>query len=93
MSDSKKEQARRHVDRLRAFYQQLTSYVVINIVLVIINLISNPHHLWFYWITLFWGIALALQALRIFGPGGRYNSQWEEKKIKEYMDSHKDDKE
>lgn len=91
MSDHKKDEARRHVERLRGFYQQLTSYVVINILLIIVNFISNPHHLWFYWITLFWGVALGLQALRIFGPGGRYNQQWEEKKIKEYMDSQKDD--
>lgn len=91
MPANKKEEARRYVDRLRGFYQQLTSYVVINAMLAIINLISNPHHLWFYWVSLFWGVALIIQAIQLYGPGGKHNSSWEAKKMKEYMDKHQDE--
>ncbi len=85
------EQAiRRHVRQLKTFYQHLTTYVIVNIILIIINLVTDPHHLWFYWVLLFWGIALLSQAIRLFGPGRKFNKDWEEKKVQEYMKKHQD---
>lgn len=78
-----KEQAR----KLRGFYSHLATYVVLNIVLAIVNLVVSPGDLWFYWITIFWGIGLVFHALDVFTIQGRFlGSEWEERKAKEIMD-------
>ncbi len=80
-----KQEATAYVKDLKKFYKQLTTYVIVNIVLLIVNLVTNPHQLWFYWVTLFWGIGIAMYTIKLFGPARKLNKTWEEKKIKEYM--------
>lgn len=42
-------EARRQVGRLRAFYQHLLVFAVVNCGLVVINLLASPARLWFSW--------------------------------------------
>ena len=87
MNDEKYEKAKKRVEDLKKFYSNLTSYVVINIILIIINLVTSPGSLWFYWVTIFWGLAILLHASKVFVLKGRFlGEEWEEKKIKEIMD-------
>ena len=93
MSDEKYEEAKRRVKELRDFYRNLLTYVVVNIVLIIINLITSPGTLWFYWVTVFWGIAILLHASKVFIIKGKYlGKEWEERKIKEIMEKKSDSK-
>lgn len=64
----KEQAAHEHVHALKGFYQHLMTYLVVNVVLIIINLVTDPHNLWFYWVLIFWGIGVASQAVRVFGP-------------------------
>jgi hypothetical protein len=48
MHDEKYEKAKKRVEELKKFYGNLVTYVVINIVLIIINLVTSPGKLWFY---------------------------------------------
>lgn len=89
MSENKREEARKHVGRLKAFYHGLIMYVIVNIGLIILNLLTDPKELWFYWVSLFWGIGLIIQAATIWGPGAGMSHDWEEKKIKQFMDKNK----
>ena len=75
--------AKERVETLRGFYIHLTVYVIVNLDLIFINMITSPETLWFIWPLMGWGIALVLRALRVFvgSPG----SSWEEKKIAELM--------
>lgn len=86
----KEHEARQHVRALKGFYQHLTTYLIVNIVLIIVNLVTDPHNLWFYWVLIFWGIGVASQGIRLFGPNRKFNKDWEDKKVKEYLDKHKD---
>ena len=87
MNDEKYEKAKKRVEELRKFYGNLVTYAVINVILIIINLVTSPGSLWFYWVTIFWGIAILLHASRVFIFKGRFlGEQWEEKKIKEIME-------
>jgi len=87
MNDAKYEKAKKRVEELRKFYGNLVTYAVINVVLIIINLVTSPGSLWFYWVTIFWGIAILLHASRVFILKGRFlGEEWEEKKIKEIME-------
>lgn len=87
MDNEKYEKAKERVEELKKFYSNLATYVVINIILIIINLLTNPGKLWFYWVTVFWGIAILLHASRVFVLKGRFfGKEWERKKIKEIME-------
>ncbi len=83
MDEEKYKRAKARVEELRKFYAHLISYIVVNIVLVAINLVTSPNQLWFYWVTAFWGIGLIWHAIRVFGKFGK---EREEKKIEEIME-------
>ena len=80
------KRAKKRVGELRGFYEHLIAYVVVNIMLVIINLVTSPDTLWFYWVTLFWGIWIIGHAISVYGKLGK---NWEDKKIKEIMEKEK----
>lgn len=87
MNDERYEEAKRRVKELKDFYRNLMTYVAVNILLIVINLITSPDKLWFFWVTIFWGIGIVLHASRVFILKGKFLGQeWEEKKIKEIME-------
>ena len=86
MDDEKYKKAKKRVEELKKFYGNLVTYCVINIMLIIINLVTNPDKLWFYWVTIFWGLGILLHASKVFILKGKFLGQeWEEKKIKQIM--------
>ncbi|MBW1643143.1 MAG: 2TM domain-containing protein [Deltaproteobacteria bacterium] len=86
MNDEKYKEAKKRVRELKDFYRNLLTYVGVNILLIIINLLTSPGSLWFYWVTIFWGIAIVLHASKVFILKGKFlGKEWEEKKIKEII--------
>jgi len=77
------DEAKKRVSEIKEFYQHLATYVVINGMLVVINLLTSPQYFWFVWPLLGWGIGVALHALSVFG--GVWGKDWEERKINEIM--------
>jgi hypothetical protein len=49
----------------RAFYRHVMIYVVVNVLLVAVNLLKDPSHLWFQWGMLGWGIGLLVHGLNV----------------------------
>ena len=49
-----------------AFYRHVMIYIVVNALLAAINLLKDPHHLWFQWGMLGWGIGLLVHALNVY---------------------------
>jgi hypothetical protein len=90
--DEKYIKARRRVKEIKGFYSHLVVYLVVNIFLAVMNFITTPDHLWFYWVTFGWGIGVVMNAISVFGIGGVFGHEWEEKKIKDMMDKDKMDK-
>lgn len=87
MDEKKLERAKERVGELKGFYSHLISYLAVNAMLIIINLLTSPTKLWFYWVTIFWGIGLLFHAIRTFTIRGKYlGKEWEEKKAKEIME-------
>ena len=87
MDEEKYEAAKKRVKQLKDFYRNLITYVGVNILLIIINLLTSPGSLWFYWVTIFWGIAIMFHASKVFIFKGKFlGKEWEEKKIKEIME-------
>jgi hypothetical protein len=61
-------------------------YVVINLGLFLLNILTTPDDLWFYWVLLAWGIGLAAHAVVVYGSVSVLGVVWEERKIRELMD-------
>lgn len=86
MDNLKYERAKKRVEELKGFYGHLVSYIVVNVFLAIINFFTTPEFWWFLFIAFFWGIGLVSHALSVFMKRGIFSKEWEEKKIKKYME-------
>lgn len=86
------QKARKQVQELKGFYSHLLTYVVIMTIIIYINLTYTPEVLWFFWTLFGWGIGLFFHAMRVFSFFPFFNKDWEEKKIKQFMEEEKSNK-
>jgi 2TM domain-containing protein len=49
-----------------AFYRHVMIYIIVNALLVAVNLLKDPNHLWFQWGLLGWGIGLLVHGLNVY---------------------------
>ena len=80
------QRARQHVQALKGFYIHVTVYILVNAGLLLINLVTSPAALWFYWPLLTWGIGLAAHAVAVFGVAGWLGTDWEERQISKMLE-------
>ena len=79
---SKEErEAKRYVKRLKSFYMQAMWAGVLVFFLFLINMMTSASYWWFLWPALGLGIALAAQAVSLFGFGDLFGPDWEEREI------------
>lgn len=81
--------AKKKVGDIKGFYGNLASYVFVNAILIFVNLYTSPEYLWFFWPLLWWGIGVVFHGLRVFDLFPVLGKDWEEKKIKEFMEKEK----
>ncbi len=97
----KLERAQKRLDALKAFYNHLVVYVVVNIALFVfrgkiiftlinINAIGNPDFLkWVDWniygTPIIWGIVLLIHAISVFSIFPKLLYKWEEKQMQKIM--------
>ncbi|KAF2509341.1 2TM domain-containing protein [Flavobacterium sp. P21] len=84
--------AKKKVENIKGFYGNLTAFILVNIILIVINLMTSPNHLWFYWPLLWWGVGVVFHGLKVFEVFPVLGKDWEEKKIKEFMEKEKENK-
>ncbi|QSZ67414.1 2TM domain-containing protein [Methanofollis aquaemaris] len=89
MEEESYERAQKRVRELRGFYEHLGIYLVVNLLLFAINAVTSPGAWWFYWVTLFWGVGLLFHAVGTFLGGRILGPEWEERKVREYMEKEK----
>ena len=73
---------RRATERVRArigFAAHVGVYVAIGLLLLVLNLVTTPESLWFFWPMLFWLVALAAHVMVLFGPGMRAMERWRDR--------------
>jgi len=91
--EEKLKSVRRRVQKQRVFWSSCITFIWVNLLLLIINLITSPRHLWFYWVTIIWAIVLIGQAINTFSIRDRFIGQdWEERKVRKEMERWKKDK-
>lgn len=87
--------AKKRLEKIKGFYGHLASYVIVNLFLLVLigtGKVRSGESLWDFGMfatPLFWGIGLAFHALGVFGPNLIFGKNWEERKIKEYLDKEK----
>lgn len=86
--ENKYIKAKERVERIKKFYSSLLSYVVFIAFLAALNYyIDGWDHPWFLWAAFGWGIGIVFSAVKAFQWNPFFNKDWEERKIKEFMDS------
>jgi len=85
-------QAKKRVEEIKGFYGNLIAYIAVNIGLMVINLLTSPEYLWFFWPMLGWGIGVLFHGMKVFNYMPFFGKEWEEKKIKEFMDKEEQSK-
>ncbi|MGB0891405.1 MAG: 2TM domain-containing protein [Flavobacteriaceae bacterium] len=88
--------AQKRVEEIKQFYKHLMVYLVINFFFIgrriykdvvyrddtlIEALFDMSNYRFFFW----WGVILVLHGLKVFGTQNLFSKDWEDRKIKEYM--------
>ena len=91
------DRAKKRVKKITGFYSHALVYMVINLIVVVINIQQlDAGESYFHWknfVTLFfWGIGLFAHGLSVFLPYAILGKDWEERKIKEFMEKERQSK-
>ena len=61
------EEAKKRVEAKKGFYKNLVTYVIVNIILVLIwAFASGGGYPWFLWVLGFWGIGIIFNYFNVF---------------------------
>ncbi|MBU0915405.1 MULTISPECIES: helix-turn-helix domain-containing protein [Aquabacterium] len=73
------------VRKIRGFYIHLAQYLVVITVLAVINLVTHPSKLWFFWPALGWGIGVLAHAAATFEFIPFFGAEWERKQVEKQL--------
>jgi hypothetical protein len=77
--------ARRRLAALKGFYIHLFVLATVLAGLLLINLAAGGPW-WVLWVLLGWGIGILAHAITVFGRTSQAIADWEEKKLRQFMD-------
>ena len=91
---------KKQVEKIKGFYWHLAAYIVVNIFIssiIIFGLMDEENdslseafsNIGVYATWFFWGIGLFFHWLGVFGSNIFFGKNWEERKIKKYMEEDK----
>jgi pilus assembly protein TadC len=88
--------AKKKLKKLLGFYRHLTVYILVNIFLIILITVNRDDNEGFwdfrtFSTAIFWGIGLMFHFFGVFAPDFLFGKNWEERKMKEYMDKDKEE--
>jgi hypothetical protein len=97
LQEQKYIRAKKRVEELKGYYWHLAIYIVINLFLsgaqVVDGISENKSFIeifsdfGIYGVWIMWGIGLVFHTLKVFGFPFFMGKNWEERKIKEYMNN------
>jgi len=92
----KYDRAKKKVQQVKGFYSHLTAYIIVNLLLTLVNMgifqndffeFGFDYPTWPMITTpLFWGIGLFLHGLYVFQNKFKFLKDWEDRKVKEFME-------
>jgi cell division protein FtsW (lipid II flippase) len=84
--------AQKKVKSIKGFYIHFTVYVIVNTFLCIQIYLSSKNDFWrweSFATALFWGIGILAHGTSVLGGNLLFGKNWEERKIKEFMEKDK----
>ncbi|KAF2332596.1 2TM domain-containing protein [Flavobacterium daemonense] len=85
-------QAQKRVKEIKEFYQHLTVYILCNPIVIVVNLMTSPGYLWCLYCVFGWGFAIVMHGLAAFRYSPFFNKEWEARKIQEFLDQEKENR-
>jgi transcriptional regulator with XRE-family HTH domain len=73
------------VRKIRGFYIHLAQYVLVISALTVINLVTHPSKLWFFWPALGWGVGILAHAAATFELIPFFGAEWERKQVEKIL--------
>ena len=73
------------VEEIKGFYSSLIAFCIVIPFLIYINLRYSPDFHWFWFPIMGWGFGLTFQGFKAFNFNPILGSDWESRKIQEYM--------
>ncbi|MCK0132226.1 2TM domain-containing protein [Flavobacteriaceae bacterium F08102] len=78
--------AKKRVQDIKEFYYGLIAYALVIPFLIFINYRTSWNQFQWFWFPLFgWGVGIGFHAYKVFVNDGIFGSNWEQKKIQEFM--------
>lgn len=81
--------AKEHVEKLKGFYWHLAIYLVFIPIFIWLNYRSETGFPWAIFPIVGWGFGILGHAVDVFGWNPFFGNDWEQRKIKEFMDKDK----
>ena len=84
--------AQKRVKEIKGFYRHLLISSIVVIVMIYINLKYTPENFWSIWVLIGCGIQILIHGVKVFNLFSLFRTSWEEKKIKQFMEEEKSNK-
>ena len=85
------KQAKKRVRRVKAFYSNALTYLVICSFLSFVNWYTHHGDFWVKWVWIGWGIGVFFHGVSLYKRNIIFSDDWEERKIKKEMERLKKD--
>lgn len=93
-SDERYAMAYKRVKRIKGFYVHFLVFILVNLFIIGRRYYERGDVIFSDWDTystlIFWGIGIVAHASSVFGRDLFFGENWEERKIKEFMDKDKE---
>ncbi len=85
--------AKERLDEVRKFYTKLVRSLLLIVFLAGVNYFLNEwRYMWFLWAAFGIGIGLVSNAIKVFGVNPFFGRDWEDRKIREFMEKDEQNK-
>ena len=85
--ETKLQQAKEHIEKLKGFYAHLTVYLLFVPIFIGLNYFGRSNFPWAIFPIVGWGIGITGHASETYNWSPFFSKNWEERKIREFMDS------
>lgn len=83
--NEKEKRARKRIEDIKGFYQNLITYCLFIPFIIFINYKTYWDYKWFWFSVIIWGIGVVIHGFCVFVHKGTFGRDWEARKIEELM--------
>lgn len=77
--------AKLKVEKIKKFYANLTTFIAVNLFLMVINIMTSPGFLWFLIPLFAMAIGIAREAMKVYDYNLFLGKNWEDRKLEEFI--------